>query len=75
MTEENGIINNEEKEENVNEGRIVYGEDRDGPRVKWEPVAQIDEKKGLDPYEHAPQKVREFHENYCNMWLRDKKRR
>lgn len=71
---EDSNINNKE-EDDVNEGKIVYGEDSRCPKINWEPVAKVEESKGLDPYEDAPQSVKDFHENYCNMWLRGKRSR
>lgn len=42
------------------------------PTVKWKPVSNI---KGLDPYENAPESVKQYHENYVKFWnLRTKDR-
>lgn len=63
MTEENNIENK------------VEVENENAPKVHWEPVAKPEVRKGLDPYEDAPQAVKDFHNNYCNMWLRENKGR
>lgn len=34
--------------------------------IKWEPVAH------LDPYDEAPQAIRDYHNNYVKIWLKNK---
>jgi hypothetical protein len=44
------------------EGLIFPREEWDA-LIKWEPVSN------LDPYEDAPQAVRDYHNNYVKVWL------
>ena len=55
----------EDKEEVVQENGqlILFPKKEWDSLVKWEPVAK------LDPYEDAPQSVKDYHEYYVKFWL------
>ena len=58
--------------QNIMENSKDEYSDNSNKNVHWKPVSNI---KGLDPYEDAPESVKQYHENYVKFWnLRTKDR-
>lgn len=63
MPEDNKVL----LEDKYEEGLIFSREEWD-KLIKWEPVAM------LDPYDDAPQAIKDYHNNYVKLWFKNKER-
>lgn len=50
------------------EEQLLFPKEEWDSLIKWKPVSN------LDPYEDAPESVRNFHKNYVDFWLSKKVR-